>query len=135
MDLLQNINPILTPGQRLLTVKGSAAAEKYPFPRDCQAPLFDEDEDYLYIKQTDANGAVTIRRFHLEEDPIPVFDPKKYATVDDLKSLREDMINGFNNIQQSINNLNSNNRNSQQGNNRNNGKQNSGVSESSGGVQ
>ena len=32
-----NINPVLTPGQRLLTVKGCDAAEKYPMPRDCHA--------------------------------------------------------------------------------------------------
>ena len=57
MDLLNTINPILTPGQRLLNVKGYEAAEKYPFPRDCQAALFDEDEDYVYIKVTDVPWA------------------------------------------------------------------------------
>ena len=136
MDLLQTVNPVLTPGQRLLsTDSGFEGAEKYPFPRDCEAAIFDTRDDYVYIKKTDVNGATVLRMFHLEEVEIPRFDPKKYATVDDLKSLREDMINGFNNIQQSINNLNSNNRNPQQGGNRNGGKQNSGVSESSGGVQ
>lgn len=134
MDLLNTINPILTPGQRLLNVKGYEAAEKYPFPRDCQAALFDEDEDYVYIKVTDTNGGVTVRRFHLEEDPVPKFDPKKYVTVDDFAQFKEEILNGFNSLQQSISNANSI-RNSQQGNSRGNGKQNTGINESSAGIQ
>ena len=136
MDLLQAVNPVLTPGQRLLTTNsGFEGAEKYPFPRDCEAPIFDANDDYVYVKKTDVNGATSLRMFHLEEVEIPRFDPKKYVTVDDFNSLKEDMINGFNSLQQSISNINTNNRNPQQGGNRNNGKQNSVGSESSGGIQ
>lgn len=136
MDLLQAVNPVLTPGQRLLsTDSGFEGAEKYPFPRDCEAAIFDANDDYVYIKKTDVNGATVLRMFHLEEVEIPRFDPKKYVTVDDFNSLKEEMINGFNSLQQSISNINSNNRNPQQGGNRNNGKQNSVGSESSGGIQ
>ena len=132
MDLLNNINPVLTPGQRLLGVKGADAAEKYPMPRDCHAPLFDEDEDYLYIKKTDVNGGVTIDRYRLELDPIPKFDPKKYVTMDDFNSFKEEVLNGINGLQRSIEN---NNGNSKQWNGKGSGKQNSGVGESSAGVQ
>ena len=133
MDLLTSTNPVLVPGQRLLTTdSGYQGAEKYPFPRDCEAAIFDLNEDYVYIKKTDANGAVTLRRFHVDEDPIPVFDPNKYVTVDDLAAFKEEILNGFNNLQQSINNSN---RNSQQGNNRERSKQNPGINESSSSVQ
>lgn len=133
MELQNIINPVLTPGQRLLSIKGGyEAVEKYPMPRDCHAPIFDEDEDYLYIKRTDANGGASIQRYHLEEDPIPKFDPKKYVTVEDFNNFKEEILNGFNNLQSAI--TNSGNRNSQQGNNRRDGKQNNGGGESSAGV-
>lgn len=131
MDLLNNINPVLTPGQRLLTAKGYESAEKYPMPRDCHAAIFDEDEDYVYIKRTDVNGGVSIDRYHLELDPIPKFDPKKYVTVDDFASFKEEILNGFNNLQQSIA---AGNRYSKQGDNRGNSKQNNGGSEPSSNV-
>lgn len=103
MDLLNTTNPTLLPGQRLLKTKGGyEAAEKYPMPRDCETVIFDEDEDYFYIKKTDTNGGVIFLRYRYEEDPIPKFDPKKYVTVDDFNSLKEEMLNGFNSIQQAI---------------------------------
>ena len=97
-------------------------------PRDCHAALFDEDEDYVYIKRTDTNGGVTLDRYHLESDPIPKFDPKKYVTVDDFAAFKEEILNGFNNLQQSIA---AGNRNAQQGNNRGDRKQNNAISEPS----
>lgn len=103
MDLFNNAtSQTLLPGQRLLKAKGAEAAEKYPMPRDCEACIFDEDEDYLYIKKTDTNGGVILLRYKLEEDPIPHFDPKKYVTVDDFKNFKEEILNGFNNLQQTI---------------------------------
>ena len=103
MDLLNTSNPTLLPGQRLLSVKGGYdAAEKYPTPRDCEAAIFDEEEDYLYIKKTDTNGGVTITRYRLEEEPIPRFDPKKYVTVDDFTSFKEEILNGFDSLQKSL---------------------------------
>lgn len=103
MDLFNTQNPTLLPGQRLLSVKGGfEAAEKYPTPRDCEAAIFDEDEDYLYIKKTDTNGGVTLTRYQLVEDPIPRFDPKRYVTVDDFKSFKEDILDAINGIQKSV---------------------------------
>lgn len=107
MDFLNAQNPTLLPGQRLLSIKGGfEAAEKYPTPRDCEAAIFDEEEDYLYIKKTDTNGGVTLIRYRLEEDPIPKFDPKKYVTIDDLKIFKEEILSGFDNLQKSFNSAN-----------------------------
>ena len=123
---MNTVNPVLTPGQRLLKSNGFEAAEKYPFPRDCQAAIFDEEEDVFYLKTTDVNGAVTIRMFEYAEKPIPKFDPKKYVTVDDFANFKEEILNGFNNLQQSIS---ASNRNTNQNNNRGNSKSNNGVNE------
>ena len=102
MELLNNINQTLLPGQRLIKVKGAEAAEKYPMPRDCEAVVFDEDEDYCYIKKTDTNGGVMLFRYRLEEDPIPHFDPSNYVTVNDFSKFKEDILNGFNDLRQAI---------------------------------
>ena len=102
-DLFSTSNPTLLPGQRLLSIKGGfEAAEKYPTPRDCEAAIFDEEEDYLYTKKTDTNGGVTLTRYQLVEDPIPRFDPKHYVTVDDFKSFKEDILDAINGLQKHV---------------------------------
>lgn len=103
MDMFNSTNPTLLPGQRLLKVKGGfESAEKYPMPRDCEAVFFDDDEDYFYVKKTDTNGGVILLRYRYEEDPIPHFDPKKYVTVDDFKTFKEEILNGFSTLQQAL---------------------------------
>lgn len=102
MELFNNPNSTLLPGQRLLRLKGYQAADKYPMPRDCEAAFFDEDEDYCYVKKTDTNGGYILLRYHMEEDPIPQFDPKKYVTVDDFNNFKEEILNGFSTLQQTI---------------------------------
>ena len=136
MDIFNNTSPTLLPGQRLIKVKGCEAADKYPMPRDCETVLFDEDEDYIYIKKTDTNGGVILLRYRLEEDPIPHFDPKKYVTVDDFSKFKEEILNGFNNLQQTLTNGN----NGNSGSNKSNGngkqfsKSNPGVIQSAGDI-
>ena len=129
MDLFNGNNraPILVQGQRLITSHGWEGADKIAFPIDCEAAIFDEDDDYCFIKKTDTNGNATLRMFRLEEVEIPRFDPKKYVTVDDFNSFKEDILNGFNSLQQTIQNGNS--RNTQQRDNRGNSKQNNGINE------
>lgn len=135
VDLLNTQNPTLLPGQRLLSVKGGyEAAEKYPTPRDCEAAIFDEEEDYLYIKRTDTNGGITITRYSLVEDPIPRFDPKKYVTVDDFNNFREEILNGFNNLQKSIT-TNTGYNNKSTGSSKQYSKPNNGINESGGDIQ
>lgn len=103
MEALTLTNPALLPGQRLLSVKGGfESADKYPTPRDTVVAIFDEDEDYVYVKTTDVNGSASIRRFKLTEEPIPKFDPKLYVTIDDFRKLQEEVRDGFSSLQQSI---------------------------------
>lgn len=136
VDLLNTQNPTLLPGQRLLSVKGGyEAAEKYPTPRDCEAAIFDEDEDYLYIKRTDTNGGVTITRYSLIEDPIPRFDPKKYVTVDDFTSFKEEILNGFNSLQKSIQQSSNGYNNKSANSGKQYSKPNNGINESTGDIQ
>lgn len=104
MDLFNGQTQTLLPGQRLIKVKGYQGAEKYSnsMPRDCEASMFDEDDDYCYIAKTDTNGGVQLLMFKMTEEEVPVFKPDRYVTKDDFNSFKEEILNGFNTLQQTI---------------------------------
>lgn len=104
MDILSELNRALMPGSRVIRVNGWEQAEKYPIPRDCEVIMLDSDpeSDHIYMKKSDVNGSEIVERYLIVEDPIPKFDPEKYVTVDDFKQLKEEMLNGFDSIRQSI---------------------------------
>ena len=63
--------------------------------------LFDEDDDVFYMIRTDQNGYKSeIKRFRYIEEPIETPN-SNYASKEDLNSLREDM----NDVKQSIQQL------------------------------
>ena len=104
MVFLDNINQALMPGQKVIKVDGWQAAKKYPVPRDCEVIMIDSnpDVDYIYMKKVDINGGESFERYMIEADPVPEFDPDKYVTVDDLKKCKEEILNGFTSLKQSI---------------------------------
>ena len=104
MDILSELNRALLPGTRGIRVNGWQGADKYPMPRDCEAIMLDSDpeSDYIYMKKTDNNGVETLARYQIIEDPIPTFDPSKYVTENEFKEFREEILNGFNSLKQSI---------------------------------
>ena len=51
----------------LIGVRGKEGAMAYPLPPNSAVPLFDEDEDVLYIKRTDGAGFATLRVFECHE--------------------------------------------------------------------
>ena len=104
MAILDSLNQALMPGHRVIKVDGWQAAEKYPLPRDCEVIMLDADPDvdYIYMKKTDVNGAESFARYIIEEDPVPKFDPEKYVTINDFKNFKEEILNGFNSLKQSI---------------------------------
>lgn len=70
-------------------------------------PVFDEDEDYLYVVSTDSmNNKSQILRFKLEFDPIPSSNNLSSPAVDtitksDLDKFREEIIADVRNVIQS----------------------------------
>lgn len=104
MELFNGQTQTLLPGQRLIKVKGYTGAEKYSnsMPRDCEAAMFDEDEDFCYIAKTDTNGCAQLLMFQMTEVEAPVFKPDRYVTKEDFNSFKEDILNGFNTLQQAI---------------------------------
>lgn len=103
-SLNQTLGQALYPGHREIRVSGWEQAEKYPMPRDCEAVLLDSDpdSDYIYMKVTDSNGGERFARYKIIEDPIPRFEPGKYVTTSDFMSFKEEILNGFDSLKQSI---------------------------------
>lgn len=54
------------PVNGLVSVTGMEGAKAYQLPPNSSMPLFDGDEDLLYVKTTDAGGYPTIRTFRFE---------------------------------------------------------------------
>lgn len=52
---------------QLIRVKGLDGAKAYQMPANSTSPLFDIDQDILYIKTTDGAGFPTIRTFEFTE--------------------------------------------------------------------
>lgn len=80
---------------QLIRVTGMDGAKAYQMPPNSVVPLFDADNDIMYVKSTDGAGFPTIRAFAfqpVEDKPEPV---PQYVTRDEfdaaMKHLREAM--------------------------------------------
>lgn len=90
------------PGKDLPKVKGIDSARMYPTAPNSRDVVFDSDDDVFYLLETDAsNYKSKVRRFRFYEETIEDANDAKYATKEDLNSLRE----AINNVQQSIQQL------------------------------
>lgn len=84
------------PRQQLVKVTGMEGARAYQMPPNSVAPLFDANEDILYVKSTDGAGFPTIRRFSFT--PVPDGDvSSQYVTRVEfdraIEGIREAMSN------------------------------------------
>ena len=53
----------MQPGMQLIRVTGMDGAKAYQMPPNSVVPLFDADNDIMYVKSTDGTGFPTIRAF------------------------------------------------------------------------
>lgn len=79
--------------QGLIKVTGIEGARAYQMPPNSTAPLFDADNDIMYIKSTDGAGFPTIREFSfapIERAQQPQVEYVPRAEFDDLvKQVKE----------------------------------------------
>lgn len=73
----------------LVSVTGIEGAKAYQLPPNSSMPLFDGNQDLLYVKTTDAAGYPTIRTFKFEPmDPIEVkAEPADYVSRSEFDAL------------------------------------------------
>ena len=92
------MQPGMQQGMQLIRVTGIDGAKAYQMPPNSVVPLFDADNNIMYVKSTDGAGFPTIRAFAfqpVEDKPEPV---QQYVTRDEfdaaMKHLREAIDNG-----------------------------------------
>lgn len=92
------MQPGMQQGMQLIRVTGMDGAKAYQMPPNSVVPLFDADNDIMYVKSTDGAGFPTIRAFAfqpVEDKPDQV---QQYVTRDEfdaaMKHLREAIDNG-----------------------------------------
>ena len=84
----QNNYGLQQPINALIRVTGIEGAKAYRMPANSVIPLFDGNEDILYVKSTDGAGFPTIRQFRFEEIvQQPQVQSDIYATKDDVAQL------------------------------------------------
>lgn len=89
MQTMASAQTAAQPVNGLVSVTGMEGAKAYQLPPNSSMPLFDSNEDMLYLKTTDSGGFPTIRAFRFEaadseEQPK---DTAEYATKEDLDAL------------------------------------------------
>ena len=75
------------PVNGLVSVTGIEGAKAYQLPPNSSMPLFDNDNDILYLKTTDAGGFPTIKSFRFEAMDQEPEQKTEYATKADLEAL------------------------------------------------
>ena len=78
---------------QLIKVNGIESAKAYPTQPNSMYALFDENDDVMYIKSTDASNYPTIRRFRFTEEKEEASSPT-YVTVDEFNKFKEELLNG-----------------------------------------
>lgn len=89
---------VTQPVNGLVSVTGIEGAKAYQLPPNSSMPLFDGNNDLLYVKTTDAAGYPTIKMFKFEPveqtEPIevtPIVDYVPRAEFDDLAAKVEEL--------------------------------------------
>ena len=78
----------------VVPVKGIEGAKAYPLGPNCRAPLFDDSEDILYVKTTDANGFPSIKAYDLSERVLIDENSPSAVSLNDIRQLiREELMN------------------------------------------
>ena len=76
------------PVNGLVSVTGIDGAKAYQLPPNSKMPLFDESEDVLYLKTTDAAGYPTVKSFRFEPiESAPRQELSGYVTREDFDAL------------------------------------------------
>lgn len=88
-----NFSQTANPTQ-LIRVNGIDSAKAYPTAPNSTVPLFDANEDIMYIKSTDASNFPTIRIFRFLEEQETQIPVQQYVTLEEFNKFKEEILNG-----------------------------------------
>lgn len=103
IPMQQSVTPINQMGSQLIRVNGIESAKAYPTTPNSMVALFDENDDVMYIKSTDASNFPTIRTFkftEVKDEPKHVPSDPQYVTKEEFEELKQEILN----VKQSIRN-------------------------------
>lgn len=82
---------VAQPINGLVSVTGIEGAKAYQLPPNSSMPLFDGNQDLLYVKTTDAAGYPTIKTFRFEpmENAQPTQEQADYVSRTEFEALAE----------------------------------------------
>ena len=84
----------LTGVDQCIRVHGLEGAKAYAMGANCRVPLFDDNEDLLYVKRTDENGFPSIRVFELTERvTIDSNNANQGIALNDIRALIREELN------------------------------------------
>lgn len=91
-------------GMQLIRVTGMDGAKAYQMPPNSVVPLFDADNDIMYVKSTDGAGFPTIRAFAFQPIENPTPQTQQYVTREEFNDTitgnrMADMQNQINQLQ------------------------------------
>lgn len=86
--------PNIVSGPQLIRVNGLESAKMYPCQPNSTVALFDENEDIMYIKSTDASNFPTIRKFVFHEVTEEAASEEKYVTLEEFEALKKEIEDG-----------------------------------------
>lgn len=94
MPTYQYTQPVVQPAQELIRVTGIEGAKAYQMAPNSVVPLFDANNDIMYIKSTDGAGFPSIRAFSFapieqSAEPAPDYVQRSEfdALVEEVKGL------------------------------------------------
>lgn len=108
MDQMQQFQqqaqmPQFMPGrQQLIKVTGIEGAKAYQMPPNSIVPLFDADNDIMYVKSTDGAGFPTIRAFAFQPIENPQPNDQQYVTRTEFENAMMRLREAIGDGQQSI---------------------------------
>lgn len=94
---VQNYTVPTTRSSNLIRVNSFDSAKAYPTSPNSDTILFDENEDVMYLKTTDASNFPVIRKFRFYEEveaETVKQDSSKYVTVEEFNKFKEELLNG-----------------------------------------
>jgi hypothetical protein len=88
-----NFQPTQMSGTNLIRVTGIDGAKAYTMPPNSVVPLFDDQNDILYVKSTDGAGFPTIRTFAFS--PIENIKPEQteYVSRSEFEEFKNTLVN------------------------------------------
>lgn len=91
----QNVQMNVPQNNSLIRVTGIEGAKAYQMPANSTVALFDNNEDFFYVKSTDGAGFPTIRKFKFTEENQMSSEPinTEFVSKQEFEAFKQEVLN------------------------------------------